>query len=86
MLLVIGEKAKTTRTSRLEPAPVEHWACTTFPRERGDRTYHLAQDPSRAALEVYEELAQRFPNGLAEVAPLPEEQSGAVMGLTGGNR
>jgi hypothetical protein len=32
---------------------------------------------------VYEELAQRFPNGLADVPPLPEELSGAVIGATG---
>jgi hypothetical protein len=30
---------------------------------------------------VYEELAQRFPNGLADVPPLPEELSGAVIGV-----
>jgi hypothetical protein len=54
--------------------------CTTFPRERAYRTYCLERDPSRPALEVYEELARRFPNGLAEVPPLPEEASGPVVG------
>ncbi len=73
VLLVIGEKAETTQTIRLVPTPVEYWVCTTFPRERSYRTYCLEQDPSRPALEVYEELARTFPNGLAEVAPLPEE-------------
>jgi hypothetical protein len=29
-------------------------------------------------LECYQDLAQRFPQGLAEVTPLPEELSGAV--------
>jgi hypothetical protein len=29
-------------------------------------------------MEAYRELAQRFPAGLADVDPLPEEVSGAV--------
>jgi hypothetical protein len=86
VLLVIGEKAETTQTIRLVPTPVEYWVCTTFPRERAYRTYCLEQDPSRPALEVYEELARRFPNGLAEVPPLPEELSGAVMAVGGATR
>src|SRR6202142_2043923 len=86
VLLVIGEKAETTQTIRLVPTPIEYWVCTTFPRERACRTSCLDQDPPRPALEVYEELARRFPNGLAEVAPLAEEQSGAVMGAGGGSR
>jgi len=81
VLLVIGEKAETTQTIRLVPTPVEYWVCTTFPRERSYRTYCLERDTSRPALEVYEELARRFPNGLAEVPPLAEEVSGAVMGV-----
>jgi hypothetical protein len=32
-------------------------------------------------LDVYEELARSFPNGLADVPPLPEELSGAVTGV-----
>jgi type IV secretory pathway VirB4 component len=80
VLLVIGEKAETTQTIRLVPTPVEYWVCTTFPRERAYRAYCLERDQSRPALEVYEDLARRFPNGLAEMAPLPEEPSGAVVG------
>jgi hypothetical protein len=60
--------------------------CTTFPRERSYRTYCLGKDTSRPALEVYEELARRLPNGLAEVPPLAEEQSGALMGSDGRGR
>jgi hypothetical protein len=78
VLLVIGEKAETTQTIRLVPTPVEYWVCTTFPRERAYRRYCFLQHPRKNALEVYEELAKRFPSGLAEVAPLPEELSGAV--------
>jgi hypothetical protein len=80
VLLVIGEKAETTQTIRLVPTPVEYWVCTTFPRERIYRTYCFTRNPTRPPLEVYEELAQRFPNGLADVPPLQEELSGAVAG------
>src|SRR6266853_415627 len=80
-LLVIGEKAETTQTIRLVPTPVEYWVCTTFPRERVYRTYCFAHNPARPPLDVYEELAQRFPRGLADVPPLPEELSGAVTGV-----
>jgi hypothetical protein len=86
VLLVIGEKAETTQTIRLVPTPVEYWVCTTFPRERAYRKYCLERNPKRPALEVYEDLARRFPNGLAEVPPLPEELSGAVTGLAGGSQ
>jgi type IV secretory pathway VirB4 component len=81
VLLVIGEKAETTQTIRLVPTPVEYWVCTTFPRERVYRTYCFANNPTRPALDVYEELARSFPNGLADVPPLPEELSGAVTGV-----
>lgn len=82
VLLVIGEKAETTQTVRLVPTGVEYWVCTTFPRERAYRKYFLDRNHDRPPVELYEELAQRFPNGLAEVAPLPEEISGAVSGLS----
>ena len=55
--------------------------CTTFPRERAYRTYCFANNPTRTPLDVYQELAQRFPNGLADVPALPEELSGAVTGV-----
>ena len=86
VLLVIGEKAETTQTVRLVPTPTEYWVCTTFPRERAYRTYFFDRDRNRPALEVYEELAQRFPNGLAEVQALPEEVTGEVAGRLGGGR
>jgi hypothetical protein len=85
-LLVIGEKAETTQTIRLVPTPVDYWVCTTFPRERAYRKYCLERDQNRPPLEVYEDLASRFPNGLAEVPPLPEELSGAAHGPAGPER
>ena len=78
MLLVIGEKAETTQTIRIVPTPLSYWICTTFPRERKYRTWFLAEQGARPLLERYQELAKKFPQGLAEIAPLPEELSGAV--------
>jgi len=59
--------------------------CTTFPRERTYRKYFFERNRSKPLLEIYEELAQKFPNGLAEVPPLPEEVSGAVASLMRGD-
>ena len=42
----------------------------------------LQQSPSAPLLETYQELAHKFPRGLADVPPLPEEISGAVTGET----
>ena len=80
VLLVVGEKAETTQTIRIVPTPLSYWICTTFPRERKYRTWFLREHRGRPLLESYQELAQRFPQGLADVAPLPEELSGAVTG------
>jgi type IV secretory pathway VirB4 component len=77
-LLVIGEKAETTQTIRIIPTALSYWVCTTFPRERKYRNWFLQRQTDRPLLERYQELASRFPQGLAEVDPLPEEISGAV--------
>jgi hypothetical protein len=78
VLLVLGEKAETTQTIRMVPTPVDYWVCTTFARERAYRNWFLKKRNQRPLLESYLELAQKFPEGLADVAPLPEELSGAV--------
>ena len=65
MLLVIGEKAETTQVIRLVPTPVDYWVCTTYPRERAYRAWYLKQKPEQPLLECYEELARKFPEGLA---------------------
>ena len=83
VLLVIGEKAETTQTIRIVPTPLCYWICTTFPRERKYRAWVLNKSVSRSLLECYQDLAQRFPLGLADVAPLPEELSGEVAATTG---
>ena len=80
VLLVIGEKAETTQLVRLVPTSVEYWVCTTFPRERAYRRYFLEQNSQKPLLDAYDELARRFPTGLADEPSLPEELSGAVAG------
>lgn len=83
VLLVIGEKAETTQTIRIVPTPLSYWICTTFPRERKYRAWFLSKSVSHSLLECYQDLAQRFPKGLADVVPLPEELSGEVAATTG---
>jgi hypothetical protein len=78
MLLVMGEKSEMTQTVRLVPTPIDYWICTTYPRERAYRAWSLRQNPEQPLLECYEELARRFPQGLAGLPQLPEELSGAV--------
>jgi len=84
VLLVIGEKAETTQTIRIVPTPLSYWICTTFPRERKYRGWFLEEHYDRPLLDNYQDLAKRFPQGLADVAPLPEELSGTVT--TSANR
>jgi type IV secretory pathway VirB4 component len=78
-LLVIGEKADTTHAIRIAPTPVDYWVMTTYPRERAYRAWWLGQYKAGPLLQAYQELAVAFPQGLADVDPLPEEISGEVM-------
>jgi type IV secretory pathway VirB4 component len=77
-LLALGEKAETTQTIRIVPTPLEYWVCTTFPRERKYRAYFLSEFGDQPLLGIYQELARRFPQGLADLPKLPEELSGRV--------
>ena len=81
VLLVLGEKSETTQTIRLVPTPIDYWIATTYPRERAYRAYVLSLDRNRdrSLIEIYRELGERFPNGLADVDALPEELSGSVQ-------
>jgi type IV secretory pathway VirB4 component len=74
-LIVIGEKADTTHTVRMVPTPVDYWITTTYARERLYRAWWLSQHNDLPLIEAYRELARAFPFGLADVDPLPEEQS-----------
>jgi type IV secretory pathway VirB4 component len=80
-LLVLGEKAETTQTIRLMPTSVDYWVATTYPRERAYRRYflELERNRSRPLIDVYVELGQTFPQGLAAEEILPEEASGSVQ-------
>jgi len=78
-LLVLGEKAETTQVLRLVPTPIDYWVCTTFPRERRYRSWFINKHRGHPLIECYQELAQKFPQGLAEERELPEELSGAVI-------
>ena len=78
VLLALGEKAETTQRIRIVPTPLEYWVCTTFPRERKYRTYFLKEHQGQPLLGIYQELARKFPQGLADMPKLPEELSGRV--------
>ncbi len=77
MLLMIGEKAEKTQGIRVVPTPVDYWVCTTFARERAYRHWFLKKE-EKPLLKLYRELAGLFPQGLANLPPLPEEISGEV--------
>lgn len=77
-LIVIGEKAETTHIIRLVPTPTDYWITTTYPRERNYRSRWLLQHQDLPLLDAYQRLAQRFPFGLADVAPLLEEKESEV--------
>ena len=81
VLLVIGEKAETTQVLRLLPTALDYWVCTTFPRERYYRNWFLSDNAGRPFLELYKELACKFPQGLADLPLLPEELSGEVSSI-----
>ena len=77
-LIVIGERADATHTIRMSPTAAEYWIMTTYARERVYRSWWLAQRKDIPLMEAYLKLAERFPAGLGEVDPLPEEMSGEV--------
>jgi hypothetical protein len=78
-LIVIGEKADTTHTIRMSPTPVDYWIATTYSRERLYRAWWLRQCAEKPLIDRYQELAARFPFGLADIPLLPEEVSGEVQ-------
>jgi type IV secretory pathway VirB4 component len=78
-LLAIGEKAETTHTIRLSPTPVEYWIMTTYARERVYRAWWLERNRSLPRIDAYRLLADAFPQGLADLDPLPEELTGEVV-------
>jgi hypothetical protein len=78
-LITIGERSESTHTIRVVPSPIEYWITTTYARERHYRRWFLHTHTGMSKFEAYELLAQQFPRGLAQLEPLPEEVSGAVV-------
>jgi type IV secretory pathway VirB4 component len=78
-LIAIGEKAESTHAIRVVPSPVDYWITTTYARERTYRGWWLARRAGLPLIAAYEALAERYPRGLAEIAPLAEELSGEVQ-------
>ena len=78
-LIAIGEKAESTHAIRIVPSPVDYWITTTYARERAYRMWWMRKHASIARIAAYEALAECFPQGLAELAPLKEELSGEVQ-------
>ena len=78
-LIAIGEKAESTHAIRIVPSPVDYWITTTYARERTYRKWWMKAHASMAQIEAYEKLAERFPRGLADLAPLKEELSGEIQ-------
>jgi hypothetical protein len=78
-LIAIGEKAESTHAIRVVPSPVDYWITTTYARERTYRRWWLARRAGIPLIAAYEALADRYPRGLAELAPLREELSGEVQ-------
>jgi hypothetical protein len=78
-LIAIGEKAESTHAIRVVPSPVDYWITTTYPRERIYRKWWLARRAGISLIAAYESLAELYPRGLAELAPLREELSGEVQ-------
>lgn len=73
MLLVLGEN-QTNQIVRVVPTPLLYWICTSYAREKNYRAWALEQNRNRPALDMYRELARKFPHGLSELPLLPEEE------------
>ena len=71
---------------RFVPTSIDYWISTTFQRERMYRNYFLARNSEKPLFESYRDLARLFPKGLAELAELPEEASGAVKSVWGNEK
>jgi len=78
-LIAIGEKAESTHAIRIVPSAVDYWITTTYARERHFRKWWLQGHPQIPLLQAYEQLAEKYPRGLAEIGPLDVELSGAMQ-------
>ena len=81
-LIAIGEKAESTHTIRIVPSSVDYWITTTYARERAFRKWWLRRHTEIPLIQAHEELAQKYPHGLADLPLLPVELSGEVQEVT----
>lgn len=72
VLLVLGEN-ETNQIVRVVPTPLLYWICTSYAREKRYRAWRLEHNREQSAVEVYRELAKKFPHGLSNLPALPEE-------------
>jgi hypothetical protein len=77
-VVAIGEKAETTHSFRVVLSPLEYWILTTYPREKWYRAWWMRKHEQMSLHARYLKLAERYPNGLAQLELLPEERSGEV--------
>lgn len=77
-VVAIGEKSETTHSFRVVLPPLEYWILTTFPREKWYRAWWLRKYENLSLHARYLMLAERYPQGLAQLDMLPEERSGEV--------
>ena len=77
--MVLAGRTQSTHAIRIVPSPVDYLITTTYHRERSYRRWWLARRTGIPLIEAYEALAERYPRGLAELAPLDVELSGEVQ-------
>jgi hypothetical protein len=73
VLLVLGDN-ETSQIVRLVPTALLYWICTSYAREKRYRAWCLGRDRERPPLDIYRELARKFPHGLSDLPALPEEE------------
>ncbi len=73
VLLVLGDN-ETSQIVRLVPTPLLYWICTSYAREKRYRAWSLGRHRERPPLDIYRELARKFPHGLSDLPALPEEE------------
>jgi hypothetical protein len=73
VLLVLGDN-ETSQIVRLVPTPLLYWICTSYAREQRYRAWCLSRHRERPPLDIYRELARKFPHGLSDLPALHEEE------------
>ncbi len=77
-VVALGEKSETTHCFRVVLPRNEYWILTTVPREKWFRDWWLRKHEKLPLHARYQLLADRYPQGMAQLDLLPEERSGEV--------